>query len=196
MEEWIKQVFEAPEFGLMALPAGLLFGLITSFACIGCSAPLIAAIIGYAGSREEKQQRDTFLIAGFFMLGSVLGVSAAGWAVGTGVIQIKNASLYAENWKWIRARILQRANDCCEGSPKFPDCWVENYKPHPVTGSKVVLTIAHLNHDPSDCREENLRAMCQRCHFHHDQEQHQENSRRTRRARNAMRDLFPMKEDA
>ncbi len=82
MEEWIKQVFEAPEFGLMALPAGLLFGLVTSFACIGCSAPLIAAVIGYAGSQEANQRRETFLIAGFFMLGTVFAFSAAGWAVG------------------------------------------------------------------------------------------------------------------
>lgn len=82
MEEWIKQVFEAPEFGLMVLPAGLLFGLITSFACIGCSAPLLAAVLGYAGSREGEQQRDMFLIAGFFMLGTVLAFSAAGWVVG------------------------------------------------------------------------------------------------------------------
>jgi cytochrome c biogenesis protein CcdA len=82
MQDWITQVFSAPEFGLMVLPAGLLFGLITSFACMGCSAPLIAAIIGYAGSREGEQQRDTFVIAGFFMLGTILAFSAAGWAVG------------------------------------------------------------------------------------------------------------------
>jgi len=76
MQEWINQVFSAPEFGLMALPAGLLFGLITSFACMGCSAPLIAAIIGYAGSREGEEKRDMFIIAGFFMLGTVLAFSA------------------------------------------------------------------------------------------------------------------------
>ena len=82
MQEWINQVLSAPEFGLMALPAGFLFGLITSFACMGCSAPLLAAIIGYAGSRDGEQQRDTFIIAGFFMLGTVLAFSAAGWIVG------------------------------------------------------------------------------------------------------------------
>jgi cytochrome c-type biogenesis protein len=82
MQEWINQIFSAPEFGLMAIPAGLLFGLITSFACMGCSAPIIAAIIGYAGSREGEQKRDTFIIAGFFLLGTVLAFSAAGWAVG------------------------------------------------------------------------------------------------------------------
>jgi cytochrome c-type biogenesis protein len=82
MQEWINQIFSAPEFGLMVLPAGLLFGLITSIACLGCSAPLIAAVIGYAGSREGKEQRDTYIIAGFFMLGTVLAFSVAGWAVG------------------------------------------------------------------------------------------------------------------
>jgi cytochrome c biogenesis protein CcdA len=82
MQEWINQIFSAPEFGLLVLPAGLLLGLVTSFACIGCSAPLIAAVIGYAGSRESEQQRDIFIIAGFFMLGTVLAFSAAGWAVG------------------------------------------------------------------------------------------------------------------
>jgi hypothetical protein len=33
---------------------------------------------------------------------------------------------------------------------------------------KVVLTIAHLNHTPEDCRPENLRALCQRCHNQYD----------------------------
>ena len=33
---------------------------------------------------------------------------------------------------------------------------------------KVVLTIAHLNHTPEDCRPENLRALCQRCHNRYD----------------------------
>jgi 5-methylcytosine-specific restriction endonuclease McrA len=33
---------------------------------------------------------------------------------------------------------------------------------------KIVLTSAHLNHDPSDCRDENLKALCQRCHLRYD----------------------------
>jgi cytochrome c biogenesis protein CcdA len=82
MEEWIKQVFNAPEFGVLVLPAGFLLGLITAFGSIACCAPLMAAVIGYAGSREGQQQRDIFVIAGFFMLGTVLALSAAGWLVG------------------------------------------------------------------------------------------------------------------
>jgi hypothetical protein len=34
---------------------------------------------------------------------------------------------------------------------------------------KVVLTVAHLNHDPADCRDENLRAGCQLHHLRYDQ---------------------------
>ncbi len=82
MQEWINQVFSAPEFGLLALPAALLFGLITALACLGCCAPIIVSVIGYAGSREDQQRRDIFVIAGFFMLGTVLALSAAGLLVG------------------------------------------------------------------------------------------------------------------
>ena len=64
----------------------------------------------------------------------------------------------------IRAEILLRADNRCEGSPAYPDCRAANYEPHPVTGSKVVLTIAHLDHQPENNDPANLRAWCQRCH--------------------------------
>ncbi|MCM0001103.1 MAG: hypothetical protein NBV68_17150, partial [Erythrobacter sp.] len=37
-----------------------------------------------------------------------------------------------------------------------------------VTGSIVVLTVAHFNHQPEDCADDNLRAWCQRCHNTYD----------------------------
>ncbi len=66
---------------------------------------------------------------------------------------------YPKDWKEIRARILERANNCCELCP------AENYKPHWKTGSKVVLTIHHINFDITDNRDVNLLALCQRCHL-------------------------------
>lgn len=39
---------------------------------------------------------------------------------------------------------------------------------------RVVLTVAHLNHDPSDNRDGNLAALCQWCHLNHDREHHAE----------------------
>lgn len=72
---------------------------------------------------------------------------------------------YPANWKDISERIrFVRAQNRCEG------CGAPNYDPHPETGSKVVLTVAHLNHNPMDSREENLKALCQRCHFRHDRQ--------------------------
>ena len=55
---------------------------------------------------------------------------------------------------------------------------------------KVVLTVAHLNHDTTDNRRVNLRAWCQKCHLAHDKDLHVENARKTRHARKADRELF------
>jgi hypothetical protein len=65
---------------------------------------------------------------------------------------------YPADWKEVRQRILARDRNCC----KF--CWAENGQPHWITGSIVVLTIAHLNHNIQDMRDYNLAALCQRCH--------------------------------
>lgn len=105
-------------------------------------------------------------------------------------IKPENKHRYPKTWKAIRAAILERAGHRCEGSPDFPECRAENHRPHPDTGSRVVLTIAHLNHTPEDCRPENLRAWCQRCHLHYDRHHHRENAARTRRSRHPVRDMF------
>jgi hypothetical protein len=55
---------------------------------------------------------------------------------------------------------------------------------------RVVLTTAHLNHDPTDCSDGNLMALCQLHHLRHDAALHAENARQTRRARLAVGDLF------
>jgi hypothetical protein len=44
----------------------------------------------------------------------------------------------------------------------------------------VVLTVAHLNHDPADCRDENLKAMCNRCHLRYDTALHVRHAATTR----------------
>lgn len=45
---------------------------------------------------------------------------------------------------------------------------------------RVVLTTAHLDHDPSNNDEANLKALCQRCHLKHDGAHHARNAARTR----------------
>ena len=43
-------------------------------------------------------------------------------------------------------------------------CGAENGKPHPITGSEVVLRVAHLDHLEDNCLMGKLVALCQRCH--------------------------------
>lgn len=54
--------------------------------------------------------------------------------------------------------------------------------PRTGTGSKVVLTTAHLDHTPENCDPRNLRAMCQGCHLHYDAAHHAQTRAETLRA--------------
>lgn len=53
----------------------------------------------------------------------------------------------------------------------------------PIKCVFVVLTIAHLNHEPGDDRPENLAALCQRCHLRYDAPMHRRRAALTRRAK-------------
>lgn len=55
---------------------------------------------------------------------------------------------------------------------------------------EIVLTIAHLDHVPEHCDDDNLRAMCQACHLAYDAEHHAQTAWRTRREGRAIGDLF------
>ena len=54
----------------------------------------------------------------------------------------------------------------------------------------IVLTTAHLNHDPTDCAPANLAPMCQRHHLAYDAEHHKNTAYRTRKAAAQTADLF------
>ncbi len=95
-------------------------------------------------------------------------------------IKPENRALYPANWKAISERIRgQRARWRCECSGQCGDshdsvdpptdrCQALHGFPHPMTTSKVVLTTAHLDHDPTNCADGNLMAMCQKCHNRYD----------------------------
>lgn len=87
---------------------------------------------------------------------------------------------YPPNWAQIRAQVLARANHCCEGTPQHPDCRARNHEPHPETGSRVVLTTAHMwDMNKANGDLENLRALCQRCHLKWDLAMHLKRRRET-----------------
>lgn len=109
-----------------------------------------------------------------------------------------NRALYPPNWDAIALQIKEAANWTCQqcGRPcrKPKVGWLEfvywlleegktgwydetsdyisceesgewGYRERP---QRFTLTVAHLNHEPSDCRPENLKALCSVCHCRYD----------------------------
>ena len=81
---------------------------------------------------------------------------------------------HSKEWKALRASILERAKGRCEtcGVKNHSMVWrVRKGKGMLADTSvevKVVLTVAHLNHDPTYNEPHNLKALCQLCHNRHD----------------------------
>jgi hypothetical protein len=57
----------------------------------------------------------------------------------------------------------------------------------------IVLTTAHLDHEPENCAPENLAPMCQRHHLAYDAKHHAETAYTTRKAKANTLDLFEAK---
>ena len=55
---------------------------------------------------------------------------------------------------------------------------------------KVILTVAHLDHEPENCDPENLRAWCQRCHNAYDAPMRRAGISARRKSERASGDLF------
>lgn len=113
-------------------------------------------------------------------------------------IRPENKARYPKDWKQIVVRIRDRSGDRCEclgecGSGLEEHggrCPAKNGLPHPLTKSKVVLTVAHLDHMPENCGDENLRHMCQRCHNRYDMPERRRGIKERARQGRAEGDLF------
>jgi len=104
-----------------------------------------------------------------------------------------NRALYPKNWEAIAREIKEAANWTCQGCGRpcrrpgetlfdletriaehHAETWAadlyeeiddDEFGSVVVTRDRrFVLTVAHLNHRPEDCRPENLRALCTACH--------------------------------
>ncbi len=98
-------------------------------------------------------------------------------------------SIRSPEWKAFRALLLDRAGNQCEGTPQHPECRAANGEPHPDTGGKVVLTIAHMDHDETHADPERCRALCQRCHNKWDAAHRRANAALTRRRKSPQLDI-------
>jgi hypothetical protein len=124
-------------------------------------------------------------------------------------IKPENRHLYGAEWRKVRKEILERAGNRCEwmiydsSERQYRRCSAPNhelvfrdlnnheiwkkkrgiYPPHHTYPVKIVLTVEHTNHDPTDNHPENLLALCQLHHLRLDAEQHRRNSSETRARR-------------
>lgn len=110
-------------------------------------------------------------------------------------IRPENVGHYPTDWpaiswviRWIRALGRCECRGQCGVTHVAPygRCVARNNTASVVTGARIVLTVAHLDHVPQHCHPANLRAMCQSCHLRYDSDHHTETRRRTRRNQKAL----------
>lgn len=132
-------------------------------------------------------------------------------------IRPENRERYPADWPEIRYRIVCRAHHRCEWPGcDVPhrsegywrgDEWVRmppalreaGYKVGDTVACsdgtsikliRIILTVAHLDHTPENCSDDNLRAWCQKHHLRYDAQHHAQTAYATRRARANTAELF------
>lgn len=89
-------------------------------------------------------------------------------------IKPENKKLYPKNWKQISEYIrFVRAENRCENCGAINHSWLHQHTrkhclPEEDFAVKIVLTVAHLDHDPTNNDHSNLMALCQKCHNSYD----------------------------
>lgn len=117
---------------------------------------------------------------------------------------MKNRHRYPKDWDAIARAVKDAARWHCQqcGKPcrppgvplsqtgdwlaaNFPQWHDSGDRPHRFT-----LTVAHLDHDPSNCDRANLRAMCAPCHLRNDAAIHAQRAAATRDRQRGQLNLF------
>jgi len=80
--QWVKTILEQTGFRPLALPLAFVLGLVSAVASACCTLPLLGAIVGYSGTREDSDRRANFLTALFFMLGTTIAIVILGVVAG------------------------------------------------------------------------------------------------------------------
>ena len=123
-------------------------------------------------------------------------------------IKPENKARYPADWPEIRKRILARAqyrceHDGCTARHREIGYWLDGAwhrmghalrdaggkagdlvactAGHDIKLIMIVLTIAHLDHTPENCDDDNLRAWCQRHHLAYDATHHAQTAYMTRK---------------
>jgi hypothetical protein len=138
-------------------------------------------------------------------------------------IRPENISRYPSDWKQISKRVREDADQRCEWC-RAPNgetiCRARDGNTYMLergetfdakTGEfvgltrgseydgrlvRVVLTVAHLDHQPENCSRDNLRALCQKCHNRYDAPMRAKGLSDRRRQESAVADMFDKMEQS
>lgn len=89
-------------------------------------------------------------------------------------------SEYPDDWQVTAQRIKDEAGWCCQ------KCGKQCRRPGEALDTHTrTLTVAHINHQPMDDRDENLVALCAPCHLKYDNVMRNMRRLATRRVREA-----------
>ncbi len=80
--QWAETAFEQVGFRPVAIPLAFVLGLASAVASACCTLPLLGAIVGYSGTREDRDRRAKVLAALFFMLGTTIALVILGAVAG------------------------------------------------------------------------------------------------------------------
>lgn len=112
-------------------------------------------------------------------------------------IRPENRARYPKDWKALSAFIrFERAGGQCECTGHCGQehetgrCNARHGEKHPETGSVVVLTAMHLDHQPENNDHANLLAGCQRCHNRYDAPMRRAGTKQRLRDAMAVADMF------
>lgn len=101
-------------------------------------------------------------------------------------IKEENKKRYPKNWNAISEDIrFNRADNKCELCGAINHSYVNSKTrelclPDEYNAIRIVLTVAHLDHQPENCDYTNLKAMCQKCHNNYDKHHRKETRRKTK----------------
>ncbi|WP_081467407.1 hypothetical protein [Anaerophaga thermohalophila] len=100
-------------------------------------------------------------------------------------IKPENRNRYPDNWPDIRAKIRERAGDKCEWCGVVNHSYIHRLTrelclPDEDGAIKIICTVAHLDHTPENCDNENLAFLCQRCYNRYYMKHRQETRRKAR----------------
>lgn len=115
--------------------------------------------------------------------------------------------LYPANWDDISRQVRKDAGNRCEwcgvdnhaiGARSLNGIWYDEDDIHGMNSTdgmllfgefpdmiRIVLTVAHIDHNPANNDRSNLAALCQRWHLNHDRPHHMANAAATRARKRA-----------